>query len=677
MAELSAIPRRYILWHKPFIMARRILLVTIMLPCLLQAQQLLFSEGFEGPASAFDLNTTDVGSTATGDNTWLVNNVYAGGSGSVVCLGFPLPFSVAGTAGQPAGVTTANGNYLHTTSTAALASGVLNCCFLAADGLCANAANHFARMNTDVSTVGAADVTLSFWWLCGGGANNYGEVYYSTNAGNTWVLVTTPIAQYRNQSSWIQQTITLPAFSEQATLRLGFRFVNGTTTSAQDPGFGVDDIRLTSAGEVPASLSTGAASPVLVCPGATLLVPYTATGPFSAGNSFTAELSDLSGSFAAPTVIGSVVATSSGTITCTIPFGTPTGTNYRVRVVANAPLVIGNEGSAMITVADAPFAGADGTIALCKNTGTYDLFQYLGAGVSTCGLWAAQGGTPFSGIFDTDTQGSTPFTYTTNCPGACPQDEALLTVIVSNPANAGQDVELAFCGNAPPVSLIAYVSGGDATGLFYYQGQTNPLPDFGVAGSYELDYVVFGTGPCPNDTAVFSIVVNVAPFAGDNATETVCSTGQLLDLLAVVGGDAGGTWADPSGGPFSGVLDPGVGLSGLYTYTVAGVAPCMNAVAVVAVVIDPCTGVSEADRNIRIVRWLGGTDEGHLLDLGPTKLEALVLYDRSGRLLGRLNASGDRGTVRFLLDGFVSGVYLLEVRTSEGIFMVRLFNQAY
>ncbi|HNU57889.1 MAG TPA: hypothetical protein PKN30_14965, partial [Flavobacteriales bacterium] len=189
------------------------------LPCCLaaglQAQTLLFEEGFDG-TSAFTLNTTDVSSTATGANTWLINDVYVGGSGEIECFGFPFGFTVPTTAGQPAGISDANGPYLHITSEAAIASGVQNCCFAAADGLCTEAANHFAAMNTDVSTVGQGEVSLSFWWLCGGSNNNYGEVYYSTDGGNAWSAITTPIAQYRDQNAWVQQTITLPAFAEQA-----------------------------------------------------------------------------------------------------------------------------------------------------------------------------------------------------------------------------------------------------------------------------------------------------------------------------------------------------------------------------------------------------------------------------------------------------------------------------
>ena len=40
---------------------------------------------------------------------------------------------------------------------------------------------------------------------------------------------TAAFTQYRNQTNWVQQTITLAAFDNQPTLRFGFRFVNGTS----------------------------------------------------------------------------------------------------------------------------------------------------------------------------------------------------------------------------------------------------------------------------------------------------------------------------------------------------------------------------------------------------------------------------------------------------------------
>jgi hypothetical protein len=195
-----------------------------------QAQTVLFDEDFEGGHS-FTLNTTDMNSvTNSTNNKWVVNNAYAGGL-------FGL---IPNTPAQPAGITSPNGNYLHVLSNLAETLGILNSNFQAPGDIT------FARMSADVSTIGMEDVAFSFWWLCQGGPNNYGEVYYSTDAGGTWTqLVTASPAsgQYRAQGSWTQQSIALPAFDGQATLRFGFRFVN-SGSAAQDPGFSIDDVRL-------------------------------------------------------------------------------------------------------------------------------------------------------------------------------------------------------------------------------------------------------------------------------------------------------------------------------------------------------------------------------------------------------------------------------------------------
>lgn len=642
-----------------------------------QAQQDLFIEDFEGASPAFVLNTTDVGSTAGGDNTWLINDVYAGGNGTVTCFGFPLPFTVGPTAAQPAGIANPNGNYLHTTSTAAASSGVLNCCFLAADGLCASAANHFAAMSTDVSTLGAAQVELSFWWLCGGGTSNFGEVYYSTNGGASWTVISSPIAQYRNQPNWVQQTISLPAFADQATLRFGFRFVNGVTTAAQDPGFGIDDVRITVQGSVPPAVSTGSAAPVAVCAGGTLTVPFTATGSFDAGNIFTAQLSDATGSFNAPVTIGSLASGTSGSIVCTIPPGTPPGAGYRVRVVSSAPVVAGSVGPVDITISSAPFAGTDDVLQLCKNTGVYDLFQFLGEGVSTCGAWTGPGGSPFDGLFDTETMGSAPYTWTTDCPGGCPQDQATLTVNVVIPANAGQDVDVPLCSNTPPGALVGYVAGGDLSGLFFYEGQTTPLPDWSEPGSYSLDYVVFGTGPCHNDTANMVFTVNAAPNAGTSVTEQICANVPPFDLLGLVGGEPGGSWVDPEGAPFDGVFDPAVATSGLYVYTVTGVPPCANAIALAVLLVDPCTSVEDlAPDAMPALRWAGQSEEGHRFSVENAKVQEMRMFDLAGRSLHVRMPSAASGSFVLRSAGMPSGVFVLHAVTDQGPLMVRFVHQA-
>lgn len=647
-------------------MMRIITLFPLFAVLYVHPQTVLFQETFSG-TPAFQLNTTDAGSTTGGVNTWLINNVYQGGSGSLTCLGFPFPFTIPNTAAQPSGITSPNTEYMHISSVAAINSGVLCASFLAADGLCGTAGNHFARMTTDVATVGADEVSLSFWWLCGGGTNNYGEVYYSTNGGSTWVLLNDAPAQYRNQQTWVQQTITRPEFAGQATLRFGFRFVNQVTLSAQDPGFAVDDVIVTSTATAPVSVATNTL-PAEVCAGATIQVPYTATGAFQAGNVFTAELSNASGSFASPVVIGSVSATTSGTINATVPPGTPAGSGYLVRVNASAPATTGTPGATAVTIGAAPFAGSNANISLCKNTGVYDLFQFLGTGVSTCGAWTGPGGQAVTGQLDTDTDSPGPYTYTTNCPGGCPQDQAVLTISLINPANAGQDVTTSLCANNPPVNLFNLVQGGDITGLFFFEGQPFQLAQLSTPGVYGVTYVVFGTAPCVNDTADLVITVNAPPQAGASATATVCVYHPPVSLISLLSGvpDAGGTWTGPSGQPFSGTFNPAVDPSGLYTYTVAGVPPCANAVANVAMVVDPCVGIDEQAAPVH-VRWLGQQDDGtHVLHTGTMRVRELWAIDAMGRTVARQVGPFPEERLVLTLHGASPGAYTVLLRDMDG-----------
>lgn len=67
-----------------------------------------------------------------------------------------------------------------------------------------------------------------------------------------------------------------------------------------------------------------------------LLLHKTKTGiAFSGANLFTAQLSNSSGSFSTPLAIGSVNATSAGSIKCVIPTSVTPGSNYRIRVTSS------------------------------------------------------------------------------------------------------------------------------------------------------------------------------------------------------------------------------------------------------------------------------------------------------------------------------------------------------
>ncbi|PKP01561.1 MAG: hypothetical protein CVU11_14875 [Bacteroidetes bacterium HGW-Bacteroidetes-6] len=84
-------------------------------------------------------------------------------------------------------------------------------------------------------------------------------------------------------------------------------------------------------------------------------VDFTSTDAFT-GNTYTAQLSNASGSFASPISIGTLVSdANSGTINITIPGGLPTGAGYKIRVVSSSPAVVGTESAAFtITLTGGP-----------------------------------------------------------------------------------------------------------------------------------------------------------------------------------------------------------------------------------------------------------------------------------------------------------------------------------
>lgn len=75
----------------------------------------------------------------------------------------------------------------------------------------------------------------------------------------------------------------------------------------------------------------------LHCAGDTINLKYGVTFPFQSGNTFGVQMSDASGSFASPKLIGTVNHTDSGTIQCIIPYNTVTGSGYKLRIVATNP----------------------------------------------------------------------------------------------------------------------------------------------------------------------------------------------------------------------------------------------------------------------------------------------------------------------------------------------------
>lgn len=287
------------------------------------SQTTLFQDNFESGAGNWTLNG------GSGNNQWVLNSEYVDNSG----LGL-----VADTPDQPVGTTNGpNSSYLHIYNTQACGFGICNASFDTG-----SSSNQSATQATPVSTTGYTNVTLEFIYLCAGASGtSFGVVEYSTDGGTMW---TAAAGQYSGVSTWTNASIALPAFNNMASLKFRFRWQNGS--AGNDPAFAIDELKITGNLGAGATISTGTITPISYCIGNMGIdVPFTVTGTVTAGNVYTAKLSNSSGSFASPTAIGTLTSTSTGSLNifAMIPNGTPAGNGYRVRVDASSPATIGTD----------------------------------------------------------------------------------------------------------------------------------------------------------------------------------------------------------------------------------------------------------------------------------------------------------------------------------------------
>ncbi len=311
------------------------------------AQVTLFEDNFESGAGNWTLNG------GSGQNQWQVNNEYVGFSGFI-----------DDTPAQPGTFTGGTQSmYMHITNNSICTA--LDVCNANFDT--GSASDQSATKTTNVSTTGYNNVTLDFYYLCAGGAGvSYGIVEYSVDNGSTWTAAS---AQYSGVVTWTQVSITNPAFNNQTNFKFRFRWVNGA--AGNDPAFSVDEVKLTGTQGSFATVATAAIMNASHCTNASssITVPFMASGTVNAGNVYTAQLSDASGSFASPTALGTLTSSSTGSLSIngTIPSGLPAGTGYQVRVDASDPGTTGAVSATSISIIAPPAVSfislpADGVI---------------------------------------------------------------------------------------------------------------------------------------------------------------------------------------------------------------------------------------------------------------------------------------------------------------------------
>ncbi|MBK8500689.1 MAG: hypothetical protein IPL52_18160 [Flavobacteriales bacterium] len=247
-----------------------------------------------------------------------------------------------------------------------------------------------------------------------------------------------------------------------------------------------------------------------LCTGQAVNVPFTVSGAFNAGNTFTAQLSSASGSFASPMVIGTLSGTTNGIISASIPIGTAPGTGYRIRVVGSNPVVEGSDNGTNLTInnpttnctcADVTEIEANNTAA-AANALTYDTPS---SGIT--GPCSLPDNTPDVFSFATSAQGLLRVEACLSNTGPVDLD-VTFRVLNSSGGTLGTFVLPAGANNAALTGEFLFPCRGITS---YRIAVDNPSTT--VCTNYALSYTildpVFGNDPEPND----GVGVNATPVA--------------------------------------------------------------------------------------------------------------------------------------------------------------------
>ena len=239
------------------------------------------------------------------------------------------------------------------------------------------------------------------------------------------------------------------------------------------------------ANNINTSAITGSPFCVTVDDDATVTVDFTySPGINFTGATFTAELSDATGGFTTPVIIGSIPSNASGTqsISATIPAGTLTGTGYRIRVVSDSPAITGtdNLSDLEINLGDVDISPTSPQVLVVNTNGTMLTANEASTPISRQWLYGTVSGGPYTTLAGTGAtytpNFNTPGTYfvvvesTFDC-GVVTSNEVQITV------NAGGSPDITISGAA----LIPFTT---------FTNCPSPSQSYNVAGSGLTDDIV-------------------------------------------------------------------------------------------------------------------------------------------------------------------------------------------
>ena len=317
------------------------------------------------------------------------------------------------------------------------------------------------------------------------------------------------------------------------------------------------------------------------------------SGPVVTSNGFQGTLDvstlNLSGSpyVFTYTVSSSACVSDVSTVTITI-LPLPT-------VVASvSPLTICSGTSATVTFTGTP----DATVTYNINGGTNQTITLNGSGIAT-----------LTNNYFTNTTVNV-LSISTNSSPSCinSQPNSFDITVIPLPTATASFSPATVCSNS--TSTLTFTGTPNATVTFTINGSANQTIVLDVSGTATVSgtYIAnttvtlvsittAGTPSCTNAlTQTVTLTVRPEPNAGNDANLPICSNVNPVDMFPLLGANAqtGGVWRDPSNAIVTNILNPATAVNGVYTYTVLGIAPCVDdeAQITVSITLGPEAGVS-------------------------------------------------------------------------------------
>jgi Ig-like domain CHU_C associated/Secretion system C-terminal sorting domain len=371
---------------------------------------------------------------------------------------------------------------------------------------------------------------------------------------------------------------------------------------------------------VAVSLPAGATA---YCSGSTAIVTFTATG-FTGTPSYSIELSNAAGSFAAPTILGSTTASP---VTITLPAATPSGAVYSIRVVSS-PTVVTSAGSAAFTITATPAAPTvTSPVSYCVGAPATPL---TAAGTAVKWYTVANGGTGTASVTpSTSAVATTPY-YATQTVGGCESTtRANISVVVIGPSAPAATTAYAYCQNATTATALTATAATGNT-LRWYTLATGgtfvtaaPTPSTTTATT--LNYYVSQTdGTCESPRTAIAVTVNATPATPTVSSPVIyCQNATATALTATTATGTTVNWYTVASGGTASTIAPtpvitGTGSTSYYVSQAIGT--CESPRATIVINVNPTPAAPAAT-----------TSYTYCQNNGATALSATVLTGNSLR----------------------------------------------